>query len=87
MLPSDLRARLGLHAGDEVSVSLADDGALRVESRRAAAYALIGLAASTPGLLDDLREQRRREFEAQEADIERFGRTDVSSPAGTVTGR
>jgi AbrB family looped-hinge helix DNA binding protein len=69
VLPVELRRRLGLNAGDEVAITEEADGALRIESRLAAARALIGLAGSLDHpSLDDLRairlEQGRAEDEA-----------------------
>ena len=85
MLPLELRRRLGLNAGDEVSISAEAEGVLRVESRHAAARALIGLAGPPgSGVLDDLREERNRQAAAEEQDV-----ADIQSSArkATVEGR
>ena len=65
VLPAELRRRLGLHAGDEVRITEEAEGVLRVESRRAAAEALIGLAGRPgQGVLEELRAERRRDEQA-----------------------
>jgi AbrB family looped-hinge helix DNA binding protein len=85
VLPLELRRRLGLSAGDEVSISAEADGVLRVESRHAAARALIGLAgAPGGGVLDDLREERARQAAAEERDV---ADTLSSARKATVEGR
>jgi hypothetical protein len=62
-----------LHAGDEVRITEEADGALRVETRRAAAQALIGLAGtSEESSVDELTTERRREAELEEREAERF---------------
>ncbi len=67
VLPVELRRRMGLRAGDEVSITEEADGVLRVESRRAAARALIGTAGSVTGsAVDELRAERRREAAAEQ---------------------
>ena len=66
VLPAELRRRLGLRAGDEVKISEEADGALRVESRQAAARALIGSAGRLKGsAVEELRAERRREAAAE----------------------
>jgi AbrB family looped-hinge helix DNA binding protein len=66
VLPAELRRRLGLNAGDEVAITEEADGALRIESRLAAARALIGLAGSLDhSSLDDLRAVRREQAESE----------------------
>jgi AbrB family looped-hinge helix DNA binding protein len=72
VLPVQLRRRLGLRAGDEVKISEQADGALRVESRRAAARALIGSAGQIKGsAVDELRAERRRQAAAENQDAKR----------------
>ena len=67
VLPAELRRRVGLHAGDEVRISEEADGALRVETRRAAAQSLIGLAGtSDESAVDELTAERHREAEFEE---------------------
>lgn len=67
VLPAELRRRLGLNAGDEVAITEEGDGALRIESRLAAARALIGLAGSIDhSSLDDLRAVRREQSRAED---------------------
>jgi AbrB family looped-hinge helix DNA binding protein len=74
VLPAELRRRLGLAAGDTVTITEEREGVLRVESRRAAARSLIGLAGrSDRSPLDDLRADRRRQAEAEDADATRVG--------------
>jgi hypothetical protein len=61
------------------------DGALRIESRRAAAHALIGLAGASPQSAGELlREDRALQLAAEDADARRFAhkRSDASSSAG-----
>jgi len=48
VLPADFRRGLGLRPGDEVRMTVESDGVLRVEGRRAAAHALIGMAGASP---------------------------------------
>jgi AbrB family looped-hinge helix DNA binding protein len=73
VLPAELRRRLGLHAGDEVRISEETDGALRVETRRAAAQALIGLAGTAEeSAVDELTAERNRETELEEREARRF---------------
>ena len=77
VLPAEMRRRLGLEAGDVVSITEEDDGVLRVESRRAAARALLGIAGSSDqSSLEDLKADRRRQLEAEDKDAEL-----VSSPS------
>lgn len=72
VLPAELRRRLGLHAGDEVRITEEADGALRVETRRAAAQALIGLAGSPEeSAVDELTAERQRETYIEERDARR----------------
>jgi AbrB family looped-hinge helix DNA binding protein len=68
VLPAELRRRLGLKAGDEVAITEEPDGALRIESRLAAARALIGLAGTLDhSSLDDLRAIRLEQARAEDA--------------------
>jgi bifunctional DNA-binding transcriptional regulator/antitoxin component of YhaV-PrlF toxin-antitoxin module len=67
VLPADMRRRLGLQAGDEVSISEESEGVLRVETRRSAARALIGMAGSGgPSAVEELRADRQRERSAED---------------------
>jgi bifunctional DNA-binding transcriptional regulator/antitoxin component of YhaV-PrlF toxin-antitoxin module len=69
VLPAALRHRLGVRTGDELLVTEEADGALRVQSRRAAARTLIGLAGAVDhSVVEELREQRRREVTAEDAE-------------------
>jgi AbrB family looped-hinge helix DNA binding protein len=72
VLPVEMRRRLGLRAGDHVSISEEPGGALRVETRRTAARALIGSAgeAKRPAA-EDLRAERRRQAAAEDRDADR----------------
>ncbi|MGD0196898.1 MAG: AbrB/MazE/SpoVT family DNA-binding domain-containing protein [Solirubrobacteraceae bacterium] len=84
VLPADFRRQLGLRAGDEVRMNVEGDGVLRVESRRAAAHALIGLAGSSPQSATDLlREDRRLQAAAEEADARRFAQK-ASTPSSSL---
>jgi AbrB family looped-hinge helix DNA binding protein len=91
VLPADFRSRLGVKPGDEVRISETSDGSLRIESRRTAARALIGLAGSLDhSVLIDLAADRQEQNAAEDADAARSGQTpppSVSTPAGTVTSR
>ncbi len=72
MVPAELRRRLGLRAGDEVRISEQADGVLRVESRRAAARALIGSAGRAKrSAVEELRAERRRQAAAEDQDTQR----------------
>lgn len=76
VLPAEMRRRLGLHAGDQVRISEEADGALRVETRRAAAQALIGLAGTSgESAVDELRAERRREAAVEKREAERLRST------------
>jgi len=59
--------------GDDLVVSEEADGVLRVESRRAAARALIGLAGppADHSTVEELRAERRREAAVEEVDARR----------------
>jgi AbrB family looped-hinge helix DNA binding protein len=72
VLPVELRRRLGLAAGDQVRISEEADGALRVESRRTAARALIGSAGSITGsAVEELRAERQRDAVADDREARR----------------
>jgi AbrB family looped-hinge helix DNA binding protein len=72
VLPAEYRRRLGLKPGDEVAIT-EEAGVLRVETRKAAARSLIGLAgpAGSRSPLEDLRELRRHQRESEDGDVER----------------
>jgi len=74
VLPAALRRQLGMRPGDDLVVSEEVDGALRVESRSAAARALIGLAGppADHSAVEELRTERRRETAGEDADAERL---------------
>jgi AbrB family looped-hinge helix DNA binding protein len=75
VLPVEFRRRLGLRPGDEVRMSVERDGALRIESRRAAAHALIGIAGSSPrSAVDLLREDRDVQAGAEDVEADNFAR-------------
>lgn len=81
MLPAELRRRLGLRAGDEVRISEEADGVLRVESRRAAARALIGIAGSSqPSALEELRADRRQQATAEAGEAEEVSTSSAGGP-------
>lgn len=70
-----MRRRLGLRAGDEVRISEESDGVLRVESRRAAARALVGSAGHEEhSMVDELRVDRREQAAAEDRDAKRGSR-------------
>lgn len=71
VLPAALRHRLGLRPGDDFVVTEESEGVLRVESRRAAARALIGLAGPIDhSTVEELRAQRRRDGVGEDADAD-----------------
>ncbi|CAN5135942.1 hypothetical protein BH20ACT16_BH20ACT16_10210 [soil metagenome] len=75
MLPVAIRRRLGLRAGDEVRISEESDGVLRIESRRAAARALVGSAGRAEhSMVDELHVDRRQQAAAEDKDAERGSR-------------
>jgi bifunctional DNA-binding transcriptional regulator/antitoxin component of YhaV-PrlF toxin-antitoxin module len=81
MLPVDFRNRLGLRPGDEVRITEESDGSLRIESRRTAAHALIGLAGAVEhSVLDDLAADRRDQAAADDADVARSSGMPSVSP-------
>jgi AbrB family looped-hinge helix DNA binding protein len=68
VIPADFRNRLGLKPGDEVRISEESDGSLRVESRRTAAHALIGLAGTLDhSVLEELASDRQEQTAAEDA--------------------
>ena len=70
-----MRRRLGLGAGDEVTISEEADGVLRVQGRQAAARALIGSAGPADGsVLEELRADRHRQAIAEDRDAQRHRR-------------
>ena len=72
MLPKQLRTRLGLRPGDELTITEDADGVVRLESRRTAARALIGSAGSARhSVVDELREQRRQQTVAEDRQARR----------------
>ena len=85
VLPADFRDRLGPEAwNDEVRISEESDSSLRIESRRTAAHALIGLAGSLDhSVLEDLAADRREQAASEEADALRSGQG-LSVSADTV---
>jgi AbrB family looped-hinge helix DNA binding protein len=84
VVPADFRHRIGLRPGDEVRMTVEADGVLRVESRRAAAHALIGLAGVSPQSAGELlREDRALQAAAEEADARRFAQK-ASGPSSGV---
>jgi bifunctional DNA-binding transcriptional regulator/antitoxin component of YhaV-PrlF toxin-antitoxin module len=75
VLPVALRRRLGLRAGDEVRISEEAGGVLGVESRQAAARALIGSAGRVErSTVDELRVDRLEQAAAEDQDAERGSR-------------
>ncbi len=72
VLPAALRRRLGMRPGDELLVTEMPAGVLRVESRQAAARALIGLAGPVDhSTVADLAADRRRDADEEDADARR----------------
>jgi len=70
-----MRRRLGLRAGDELRISEEADGALRVQSRLAAARALVGSAGRADvSMVEELRADRREQAAAEDQDAERGAR-------------
>ena len=68
VLPADMRRRLEMRPGDELMVTEEPDGTLRLQSRRCAAHALIGLAGHLEhSAVDDLRDDRHRDTAAETA--------------------
>lgn len=65
VLPSDIRARLGLEPGDRMLLSAEEDGSLRLRPYRAVAKLGMGLLADlAPGdgsMVDELIAERRAE--------------------------
>ncbi len=62
VLPADLRRRLEMRPGDELVVTEEAGGTVRLQSRRSAAHALLGLAGRLEhSAVDDLRDDRRRD--------------------------
>jgi AbrB family looped-hinge helix DNA binding protein len=71
VLPVAMRRRIGLQAGDEVRISEEADGVLRIESRRAAARALVGSAGRAErSVVDELLAERRAEAAAEDRDAD-----------------
>jgi AbrB family looped-hinge helix DNA binding protein len=75
VLPAAMRRRLGLRVGDEVTISEQSDGTLRVQSRQAAARALIESAGSTErSVVEELRADRQRQAAAEDQAASRYRR-------------
>ncbi len=68
VLPAEIRRRLEMRPGDEFVVTEEPGGTLRLQSRRSAAHALIGLAGPLEhSAVDDLRLDRRHDTETETA--------------------
>ena len=68
VLPAEVRRRLEMHLGDELVVTEEAGGALRLQSRRAAARSLVGLAGQLAhSAVADLRAERRRDADTDAA--------------------
>ncbi len=66
VLPADLRRRLEMRPGDELVVTEEPGGTVRLQSRRAAAHTLLGLAGRLAhSAVDDLRDDRRSDIAAE----------------------
>ena len=62
VLPALVRRRLKLHPGDKLTLTITEDGAMLLESRRQALRKLRGSFSHLgPGLVDELLEERRTE--------------------------
>ncbi len=62
VLPAPVRRRLNLHPGDKLTLTVAEDGAMRLESRRLALRRLRGSFSHLgPGMVEELIEERRAE--------------------------
>lgn len=62
VLPADMRRRLEMRPGDDLVVTEEPGGTLRLQSRRSAAHALIGLAGALEhSAVDELRDDRHRD--------------------------
>lgn len=72
VLPKELRNRLGLKPGDEVTVTETAGGAVRLESRRAAARGLIGSAGPAGrSVVEELRDLREEQAAAEDRQADR----------------
>lgn len=72
VLPADLRRRLGLQPGAQVSISEQSDGSLRITSRLSAARELIRIAGSLDhSVLADLTAEREAQAAAERKDAQR----------------
>ena len=66
VLPADMRRRLEMRPGDTLVVTEEPGGTLRLQSRRSAAHALIGLAGTLEhSAVDDLRDDRRHDAKTE----------------------
>jgi AbrB family looped-hinge helix DNA binding protein len=73
VLPKEIRTRLGIEPGDEVTVELHEGGALvRRQPRGSALYGM--LADTDVDLLAELEAERRRERAREEEKIRRWSR-------------
>jgi AbrB family looped-hinge helix DNA binding protein len=73
VIPADVRRELGLRTGD-VLVVRAEDGRMVLESRERVLQSLVGMFAPGPeGVVDELIEERRREFAREEAELNEQG--------------
>ncbi len=62
VLPAQVRRRLKLHPGDKLTLTITEDGGMRLESRRQALRKLRGSFSHLgQGLVDELLAERRKE--------------------------
>jgi AbrB family looped-hinge helix DNA binding protein len=72
VLPAAVRAQLGLTEGTELLIEVDNEGSLHLRTRAAAARALIGIAGSEPGGMEELWAMRREERAKEEAFLNRY---------------
>jgi AbrB family looped-hinge helix DNA binding protein len=72
VLPSDIRAELGLEPGTRMLLSADDDGSLRLRPYRAVAQKTLGaladLAPAEESMVDELIAERRREAAREDSE-------------------
>ena len=80
VIPADLREKYHLHPGTKVAFVEIEGGLQLVPVPDDPIAALVGLLKDTPELLEDLLEERRREVERDERELEQWGTKEVLQP-------
>jgi len=74
VLPTKVRAQLGLHEGDQLALTVGTDGSLRLVAARAPTQQALGMYKHLKGdrsIVDELIADRRQEVRREEVNEER----------------